>query len=188
MSVDVAPLAPPRATPPRRRVSRRADRSERRRLASQDRLSAQLGELHRIRGLLTEAATVVSSGWVQHGWFSVAGQHGDPLLITAHTMGVVDHESISGACLVGAIVHAGGGPAAVHTQLVQRTLDLSWHTLYEEPQRPVRWCPAPAVRMAHVRDLTRWNDSPQRTAAHVGAFFDRAIDTADAQRALVLAR
>jgi hypothetical protein len=188
VSVDVAPLASPRPTPTRWRVSRRADRSERRRLASQDRLSAQLGELHRIRALLTQAATVVSSGWVQHGWFSVAGQHGEHYLVSAHAMSVVDHDSISGACLVGAIVHAGGGPAAVHTQLVQRTLDLGWHTLYEDPQRPVRWCPAPAVRMAHVRDLTRWNDSPQRTAAHVGAFFGRAIDAADAQRALVLAR
>jgi hypothetical protein len=128
---------------------------------------------------------------VQHGWFSVPGQHsqhGQHRLITAHTVGAVDNESISGACLVGAIVYAGGGPTAVHTQVVQRTLDLSWHTLYEDPQRQVRWCPAPAVRMAHVRDLTRWNDHPQRTAAHVGAFFDRAIDTADAQRALVLAR
>jgi hypothetical protein len=24
----------------------------------------------------------------------------------------------------------------------------------------VRWCPAPSIRMAHVRDLTRWNDRP----------------------------
>jgi hypothetical protein len=24
-------------------------------------------------------------------------------------------------------------PAAVQTQLVQRTLDLTWHTLYEDP-------------------------------------------------------
>ena len=188
MSVDVAPLAPPRATPERPRVNRRADWARRRRLAGQDRLSAQLGELHRIRALLTQAATVVSSGWVQHGWFSVPGSHGEQRRVTAHTMGVVDSEPISGACLVGAIVHAGGGPAAVHTQLVQRTLDLSWHTLYEDPQRPVRWCPAPAVRMAHVRDLTRWNDSPHRTVAQVGAFFTAAVDTTDAQRGLVLAR
>lgn len=188
MSVDVAPLAPPRATPGRPRVNRRADRAERRRLATQDRLSAQLAELHRIRAVLTQAATVVSSGWVQHGWYSVPGSSGEQRLVTAHTMGVVDNEPISGACLVGAIVHAGGGPAAVQTQLVQRTLDLSWHTLYEDPHRPVRWCPAPAVRMAHVRDLTRWNDSPNRTVAQVGAFFTAAIDTTDAQRELVLAR
>lgn len=187
MDVDVTPLAPPRAAVARRTAGRRADWSERRRLTRQDRLSAQLAELHRIRALLEEAATVVSAGWVQLGWFAV-NQHGEQRLVTAHTMDVVESQPISGACLVGAIVQAGGGPAAVHTQLVQRTLDLSWHTLYEEQHRPVRWCPAPAVRMAHVRDLTRWNDSPQRTAAQVTGFLHAAIATADAQRALVLAR
>lgn len=187
MSVDLTPLAG-QATQTHRRVSRRSRRIERRRLGVQDRLMSQLAELHRIRALLAEAATVVSSGWVQHGWFTVTSQQGHQRVITAHTMDAITADPISGACLVGAIVHAGGGPAAVHTQLVQRTLDLSWHTLYEDPRTPVRWCPAPPVRMAHVRDLTRWNDSPGRTAAQVVGLLEGAVGTADAQTALLRAR
>jgi hypothetical protein len=45
---------------------------------------------------------------------------------------------------------------------------LTWHAL----QRPganeqVDWSPAPAVRTLRVRDLTRWNDDPSRTARQV---------------------
>jgi hypothetical protein len=103
-------------------------------------------------------------------------------------MGAMAGARVSGACLVGAIVHAGGGPAAVHNQLVQRTLDLTWHTLYQNPHEPVRWCPAPATRMAHVRDLTRWNDRPERSSAQVTHLLHRAIGTAEAQTALLRAR
>jgi hypothetical protein len=148
---------------------------------------SQLAELFRIRAVLAEAATLVSSGWVQHGWFSTADPSGQQRVVTAHTMGAMTDEPVSGACLVGAIVHAGGGPAAVHTQLVQRSLDLTWHTLYEDPHEPVRWCPAPSTRMAHVRDLTRWNDRPDRTSTQVSHLLHQAIGTAQAQTALLRA-
>lgn len=149
-------------------MRRRDRRRLRARLAEQDRLAAQRAELRSIGQLLDDAATVVDAGWVQHGW-STAGAGG----------------SVSRACVVGAIVHAAGGPAAVRSQLVQRTLDLTWHTLYNEPHQPVRWCPAPAVRLAHVRDLTRWNDQSERTAAQVTALLAAAVRTAAAQTELL---
>ena len=101
--------------------------------------------------------------------------------LTAYDVDRADREPVSGACLVGGIVHAAGGPRAVRSQLVQRTLDLTWHVLREDERTPVRWCPAPPVRAAHVRDLTRWNDHPRRTVADVRALLERAVHTADLQ-------
>lgn len=133
----------------------------------QDAATARLAELHLIRVLLEEATTLVSARWVQHGWFTTTDDRGGHRLVTAHDLGRLAGRPVTGACLVGSVVAAGGGPPAVRSQLVQRALDLTWHALREEPLAPVRWCPAPAVRMAHVRELTRWNDHPARTAADV---------------------
>jgi len=161
-----------------RPVTRRAKRSERRRLTQQDRHAAHLAELHCIRGVLADAIAVVSAGWLQHDWFAVTDEHGHRRRVAAHNVHVVAGADVSGACLVGAIVHAAGGPSETHTQLVQRTLDLTWHALYEGVRRPVRWCPAPAIRTAHVRDLTRWNDQHERTADAVVELLHSAVQTA----------
>ncbi|HYO40353.1 MAG TPA: hypothetical protein VER39_11935 [Nocardioidaceae bacterium] len=149
--------------------------------ARQDAVSARLAELHLIRVLLEEAVTLVSARWVQHGWFTTTDDQGRPLLVTAHNLGDLADRRVSGACLVGSVVAAGGGPAAVRSQLVQRTLDLAWHTLREDPGTPVRWCPPPDVRMAHVRDLTRWNDHPSRRAADVVGLLGAALEVAAQQ-------
>ena len=185
MSVNVTALELPRTTSAPRRRGRQLQRRERRRLAEQDRRLSHLAELHRIRAVLAEAVTLVSKGWVQHGWFSTADPSGQQRVVSAHTASAMSGQPVSGACLVGAIVHAGGGPDAVHTQLVQRTLDLTWHTLYEDPHEPVRWCPAPATRMAHVRDLTKWNDKPKRSLTQVTQLLHEAMATAEAQIALL---
>lgn len=166
---------------------RRCRRDERRRLARQDALAARLAELHRMRALLEEAVAVVTTGWVQNAWFTVVDAHGGQVRVTAHDIDRIERSPVSGACLVGGIVHAGGGPGAVHSQLVQRTLDLTWHTLYEDEQRPVRWCPSPPVRSAHVRDLTRWNDHPHRTPQDVVALLGSAAHAADVQIGLTRA-
>lgn len=130
-------------------------RSRRRRLVELDRLAAHLTGLDRIRAVVGGASAVVTAGWVQHGWFS-------------------EHDGRAAACLVGAVVHAGGGPAALRTQPVQRALDLTWHALHGDPDGPVRWCPAPAVRALHVRELTHWNDDRRRTADDVTRLLARA--------------
>jgi hypothetical protein len=130
-------------------------------LAEQDRRAARLAELHFIGALAGDAAAVVGAGWTQATYFAAAdGRAVDPLRAGRR-------DPFDRACLVGAIVHAAGGPATVASQLVQRTLDLTWHTLYRGADRPVQWCPAPPVRAGHVRDLTGWNDTPGRTRADV---------------------
>ncbi len=123
---------------------------------------------------------MISSGWVQHGWFTVAGTAGGQRMVTAYNMEVVSDAPLSGACLVGAIVHAAGGPSAAKTQLTQRTLDLAWHALHHDASQPVRWCPAPAIRAAHLRDLTRWNDHGGRTFDQVTALMHSAVRVAAA--------
>ncbi len=156
-------------------------RGERARLARQDLVSARLAELHRMRDLLGSAVVVVSSGWVQHGWFTVDAGQGAPRRIDAHHLDELNSHPVSGGCLVGSVVHAAGGPTTVRSQLVQRTLDLLWHSLHEDARQPVRWCPAPSIRTAHLRDLTRWNDAPRRTADQVSALLATAAGAAESE-------
>ena len=168
-------------TPKGSRTRRRLLKDERSRLARQDAVAARLGELHHVRALLEEAIDRVQLGWIQHAWFAVLDAHGGERKLTFQDIHLAIGRPVSGVCLVGGIVSAGGGPAAVGSQLVQRTLDLTWHALHENPSAPVRWCPSPPVRAAHVRDLTRWNDRPRRTSAQVVDLLRAAVDTADAQ-------
>jgi hypothetical protein len=163
------------------RWGRHQRREERRRLKRQDRVSSQLAELHAVHGLLERAAEVISTGWLQHGWFTVMTAEG-PRAVTAHNLGDVVEKPVVGACLVGSVVHGAGGPAAVRTQLVQRTFDLLWHTLREDPDHRVRWCPDPRTRALRVLDLTRWNDSPTRTHGEVVALLHAAQQTATRER------
>jgi hypothetical protein len=170
-------IAPPRAPT---RPTRRERRAERRRLERLDALSAQLADLHAIGQLLGSAANVVSSGWVQSAWFTVETA-GGPRALTAYDVGLVEDLPVVGACLVGAVVHAAGGPAEVRSQLVQRSLELTRHTL-REPDQPVRWCPGPNLRAMTVLELTYWNDAPGRTRDEVVGLLVAAQHAAAAQQ------
>ena len=183
MSAVTAPSVPPtRLTRGQRRAERRAGaRDERRRLRRQDRLSAQLAELHAIGALLDRAAAVVGAGWVQGAWFTVATS-GGPRRVTAYDLPVLGRGPVTGACLVGSVVEAAGGPATVRSQLVQRSLDVLGHTLREDPHQPVQWCPGPRVRMLGVLELTHWNDAPGRTQQEVVGLLEAGRRTVDAQR------
>jgi hypothetical protein len=163
------------------RPSRRLRRHERQRLARRDDLLARLAELHHIRALLEETVVVVSGGWIQNAWLAVLDGQGRQHDLTAPHLHLATGRPVVGACLVGGIVLAAGGPPAAHSQLVQRTLDLTWHTLHEGQREPVRWCPSPDVRSAHVRDLTRWNDHPTRTSADVLALLGSTVSAAGTQ-------
>jgi len=180
MTLDVT-LSAPRSSRHGWSATRREARLRRQRLARQARLVAQRGELHYIRTLLGDAVTVVAGGWVQHGWFLVTTEQGRQVRMGASSVPVMSTGTVTGACLVGAIVQAGGGPAAAHSQLVQRTLDLTWHVLYHDESQPPRWCPAPTLRAAHLRDLTRWNDEPTRTSHEVTELLHSAERAAHAQ-------
>ena len=165
----------------RTRPGRRERRAERRRLKRQDRLSAQLAELHTMSALLTRAAEVVGAGWVQGAWFTVASSKG-PRAVTAYDLPLLTHRAVTGACLVGSVVEAAGGPATVRSQLVQRTLDAVGHTLLEDPARPVQWCPGPRMRMLGVLELTHWNDAPDRTQGQVVELLEASRRTVEVHR------
>ena len=153
-------------------------RAERRRLAHHDRCGARLAELHRIELLLRDASALVADGWIQNAWFGYRDVSGQARVATTYELGLMGDSEVTGACLVGGIVASGGGPSAAHSQLVGRALDLTWHTLREEAGRRVRWCPSPPVRTAHVRDLTRWNDTPGREAGQVATLLALASSAA----------
>jgi hypothetical protein len=152
----------------------RERRRQRRELAERDRRSALLAELWRIADLLGDAHATIRNGWVQGGWLAYRDAKGREHIVDSVGMHRVAGYEITGACVVGAIVHAGGGPGSARTQVVQRGLDLTWHTLFRGAHEPVGWCPSPALRIARVGDLTRWNDDPHRSADEVAALLDRA--------------
>jgi hypothetical protein len=169
-----------RAEPQTRRERKRLQRA----LRAQDRRSAKLAELAGVEALLADAMHVVERGWMQHGWFAYVDPSGTRRIVTGYTprtARVVAPEQVVSACLVGAIVQAAGGPATARSQLVQRTVDLTWHASYRGASEPVRWCPSPAERACHVMDLVRWNDRPECTARQVTALLGRAGDLARAE-------
>jgi hypothetical protein len=130
--------------------------------------------------LLGRAADVADAGWIQGAWFAVETSRG-PRELTAYDVGLAEDLPVIGACLVGSIVHAAGGPATVRTQVVQRSLELTRHTL-REPGGPVRWCPGPSLRTMTVLELTHWNDAPGRTQDEVVGLLASAQHSAAAER------
>ncbi|HEX8094005.1 DUF6197 family protein [Jatrophihabitans sp.] len=154
--------------------------AERRRLAREDRIPAQLAELSAARALFADAVRVVEAGWIQDGWFAYRDEQDHERLVGPHNLHEITGRQLTGACLVGAIVHAGGGLPAARTHPVHRALDLTWQALFRVAQ-PVGYCPAPALRTARVRDLTRWNDRPSRTPGEVTALLGAADEMAAGQ-------
>jgi hypothetical protein len=96
----------------------------------------------------------------------------------------ISSDRVVSACLVGAIVYAGGGPSEARSQLVQRSIDLTWHASFRGLHESVRWCPSPIERAGHLIDLVRWNDEPGRSSHQVSELLDRArtVGTAEAER------
>jgi hypothetical protein len=162
-------------------VGWRARRRSRRRLAEQDRLGARLAELVQIRDLAAAAREVVAAGWVRNAWYVSRDAHGRPRFVDVVQARRMGHVPVDRACRVGAILHAGGGVASADTQLVQRTFDLTWHTLHGSAAEPDCWCPAPPVRAQHLRDLVRWNDRAGRTDTEVEALLRSVEQAADAE-------
>jgi hypothetical protein len=145
-------------------ISWRARRRTARQLRLRDQTSARLAELDQIVCILNEAADLVHGGWLQNSWFAYRDDAGQVRTVNGYTTKQLRGHPVVGACVVGAIAAAGGGLSQIRTQVVQRTIDLTWHTLFKTPSELIRRIPAPVVRMQHVQDLTRWNDYPGRTA------------------------
>ncbi len=161
----LAPPAPPR--PPRppwppwrqRRGERRARRQALADLRSAELAAARRAELHHMADVLAAAAALVERGWVRGAWLRV-GTGEDARTVSSGSLTVVTDDDVTGACLVGAVVH-GAGLSRVSSQLTGRSLDVVWQSVSGVPVRPGRAC-APEVHRARVRDLTRWNDAGSR--------------------------
>jgi hypothetical protein len=148
---------------------------ERRRLIEQDRHAAHQAQLYVLRALLADASDLVKTGWVQHCWFSITDADGRTRRIGAPNLHELEGHPVTGVCLVGGIVQAAGGISRAGTQPVHHAIDLTWATLYDEQMR----CrPSPPVRLAHIQDLTRWNDAAPRTRDDVAALLTAASSRA----------
>jgi hypothetical protein len=164
------------------RPGRLERRRRRRALREQDRRSAKLAELRQIDALLLDAETVIERGWIQHAWFAYDDPSGTRHAVTTYSGRGLPVDRVAATCLVGAIVHAAGGPGLARSQLVQRTIDLTWHALYRNEHDAVRLSCPQVERAGHVFDLARWNDRPGRDAHDVTVLLDRARAIAQAER------
>jgi hypothetical protein len=153
----------------------RERRRERRRLAECDRQAAARAERYLLRGMLADAADLVHAGWVQRCWFTVIDGSGNERRIGPLNLHELDGRAVTGVCLVGAVVQAAGGVSRAGSQPVHHAIDLTWATLYGEP---ASWCPSPPIRLAHIHDLTRWNDRAGRTPEQVAGLLTAASDRA----------
>lgn len=139
---------------------RRAERLERRRA----RHVVLLGDLQL---LLSDARSIVEESWVQKAWFRYTASDGSVRLAAGGWASRVHPEQITGACLVGAIVLAAGGPEAAGSDIVRSAVDVTWHVLHRNDDEAIDWAPDPTSRLFNVRDLTRWNDAPDRASDDV---------------------
>jgi hypothetical protein len=138
--------------------------------------SSDLDGQGRTAAILGGAKAVISRGWVQGGWYVLEAPDGRRRFIGPGSLTSRSYGGVVAACLVGALVEAGrwhspergtAGPA----------IDAVWRTLMEtEGQRvPDRRVPSPLARGLQVRDLTRWNDHPDRTREDVVRLLDVTI-------------
>jgi hypothetical protein len=136
--------------------------------------------------VLEDARAVIAQGWIQDHWFA---RRPAPSRLRAQSSrrsdgpGDVAAGDVAAACLVGAVVYAaqqhGSGD-----QLVKAwpALDYLWDAWQESRGlggTGVAGRAAPReLRMARVRDLTRWNDQPGRTRDEVLGLVDLAASRA----------
>jgi hypothetical protein len=163
----------------------RMRRRQSQQLRLRDQISARLAELDQIACILNDAAELVRAGWLQDSWFAYRDDAGRIRPVHAYNAKQLTGHPVVAACLVGAIVQAGGGLPHVRTQVVQRALDVTWHTLAKTPPALVRRTPAPETRLHHVQDLTRWNDHPGRTAGQAEELLRRSATAARSEADIV---
>jgi hypothetical protein len=163
----------------------RTRRRQSRQLRLRDQISARLAELDQIACILSDAAELVRAGWLQDSWFAYRDDAGRIRSVNAYNAKQLTGHPVVAACLVGAIVQAGGGLPHIRTQVVQRALDVTWHTLAKTPPALVRRTPAPETRLHHVQDLTRWNDHPGRTAGQAEELLRRSATAARSEADIV---
>ena len=95
------------------------------------------------------------------------------------TLSRFDHREVVQACLVGAVVHA-AWQQSPDPERSSPALEALWDSLQQARglgcREELSRVSPPAVRAARVRDLTRWNDHPDRTREDVLELLDGAVD------------
>jgi hypothetical protein len=131
--------------------------------------------------VLEDARAVIAEGWIQDRWFACRPA---PSPFRAQTSQASDgFGTVTAACLVGAVVYAAqqSGPG---DRLVKAgpALDYLWDAWQETRglggTGVAGWAAPRELRMARVRDLTRWNDQPGRTREEVLGLVDLAASRA----------
>ena len=115
MTVTTSPPYSPTVSVDDHRPSWRAKRRRTRQLRLRDETSARLAELDHMTDILNQAAELIGGGWLQHSWFAYLDDNGRTRTVTAHNVNRMAGRPVVGACLVGAIVQAGGGLSNVRS-------------------------------------------------------------------------
>jgi hypothetical protein len=131
--------------------------------------------------ILEDARTVIAAGWLQNQWFIHRRSTSRPSAQGTGAPGGPD--DLVAACLVGAVLHAAQQRGAKE-DLVRAgpAVDYLWDAWQESrglggPGVAGRAAPRD-LRLARVRDLTRWNDRPGRTQQEVLGLLDLAASRA----------
>jgi hypothetical protein len=145
---------------------------------------AQHAGLERLLALVEAARAELSAGWVQDGWWATQSDSGGRQILVnglaaGPSAGPSGPGTVSGVCLVGALIRAGAGQG--RDSEVGRAIDTVYDALWESRGQPAA-SPGPAlprvsspqVRQAKVQALTRWNDAQGRASGEVLAVLDRA--------------
>jgi hypothetical protein len=168
------------------RTRRREAKEARRAQAEQLRLAA----LVQADAALAQAAEILETSWIQGAWFHVRGGDGRTAALGPLDLHRLRSGTVTGACLVGAVVQATGGPDNASSEIPGRALDALWDALQGElghARSPV--CArgtSPTARTLRVQELTRWNDSRSRTRTDVLRLVDDA--RVQARQAVATAR
>jgi hypothetical protein len=128
--------------------------------------------------ILEGARTVIARGWIQNQWFVHRRSAARP-----SAEGAGGPDDLVAACLVGAVLQAAQQRGA-REDLVRAgpAVDYLWDAWQESrglggPGVAGRTAPR-NLRLARVRDLTRWNDRPGRTQQEVLGLLDLAASRA----------
>jgi hypothetical protein len=145
---------------------------------------AWLRRLDRVRAALEQARTdLVEQGWTQRAWFSVdaTGGAGTTRLATvAESFDLVrPTASVTGACLVGALLRRAEDPdrATTHAD-VWGAVDELYEALHERmghTSLPPGRVDSHHRRHAKLGVLTAWNDDPRTRREDVLDLLDRAV-------------
>ncbi len=141
-----------------------------------------LRQLQRTRALLELARAVIATdGFTRGAWFAVATPSGGARLVSgADALPLRDpSRPVVNACLVGTLVRLAEDPDRPGTLGdAWRCVDELYEAVHEQlghtSMPPGRAYPA-AERRLRLRELTAWNDDPQRRREDVLDLLDRAI-------------